>query len=105
AFGAVEPWSIAILQMGAVILFLLWSSRQYLAHVISLRGSPLFFPISFFAAVVAAQILFGTSAYSHATISQALNYFAFALLIFLAAQSIRSEEQYKTFATALAVFG
>jgi O-antigen ligase len=91
--------------MGTVILFLLWSSRQYLARVISLHSSPLFFPIALFAAVVAAQILFGTSAYSYATVSQSLNYFAFALLIFLAAQAIRSEEQYKTFATVLAVFG
>jgi O-antigen ligase len=105
AFGAVEPWSIAVLQTGSVILFLLWTLRQYLAREISAYGSPLFAPAALFGGVLATQIVFQTSAYTYASVSHALDYVIFALLMFLAAQAIRSEQHQKAFVTVLAVFG
>jgi O-antigen ligase len=105
AFGAVEPWSIAILQFGAVLLFLLWCARQYFAREISVQTHVLFLPIAAFGAVVLAQLALRTTVYQYQTLAEAMNYFCYAILMFLAAQVLRSEQRLKTFAAILATFG
>ena len=49
AFGAVEPWSIFILEWGATLLFILWIVTQVKARELSVIGNPLFPPMLVFA--------------------------------------------------------
>ena len=45
AFGAVESWSISVLQVGAGLLFVLWAIEQLAADELELVATPLRFPI------------------------------------------------------------
>ncbi|MCU1285743.1 MAG: O-antigen polymerase [Acidobacteriales bacterium] len=105
AFGAVEPWSIAVLQAGATLLFLLWCARQYLARAIALNPSPLYLPMASFATVVVAQWIFRITCYANATTTEASNYYVFAILIFIAIQLFASESRLRTFAVVIVCFG
>ncbi|MCU1306564.1 MAG: O-antigen polymerase [Acidobacteriaceae bacterium] len=105
AFGAVEPWSISILQAGAVLLFLYWCLRQYFARELTVHVNTLFLPAAAFAIVVVAQIALRTTVFQYGSVVEAMNYFCYAILMFLAAQVLRSERQLKLFAAALATFG
>jgi hypothetical protein len=52
AFGAVEPWSIFLLETGAVALTLLWLAKQWLDDQIDLQWNPLFLPMAAFGALI-----------------------------------------------------
>src|SRR5438270_7905021 len=51
AFGATEPWSVAILQFGATGLGLLWCARQVAARAAIFHRNVLFYPIALFGVV------------------------------------------------------
>ena len=105
AFGAVEPWSIFILEAGALFLTLLWLSKQWLNNEIVLVWNPIFLPMAFFGVLIAVQIVFRLSAYRHDTIAEAMLYCAYAMLCFLATQVLRRSSQARTVGLILAVFG
>jgi O-antigen ligase len=75
AFGATEPWSLAILQSGVALLALLWCSRQLAARAIVFHPSALFYPVLLFGMLILAQLVIGNSAYRDAT-AQGLGDFA-----------------------------
>ncbi len=85
AFGAVEVWSQAALQIAAAMLLLTWGTRQAMAREILLPAIPALLPLLFVAAVVLVQLVFGVSAYRHATVSAALLYAAYAGVFTVAA--------------------
>jgi O-antigen ligase len=105
AFGAVEPWSIFVLETGSVLLILLWLAKQWLDGELAIQWNPLFLPMSAFGILILVQIVFRTSAYPHDTFSQALQYVAYAMLCFLAAQTLLRSSQARTLATIFAVYG
>ena len=105
AFGAVELWSIFVVQMGAVALTLLWFARQWIAQEMDIQWNPLFPPMLAFAALFIVQIVFKTTAYRHDTVSQAALYCAYGMLCFLATQSLRRSSQAKKVAFVFAVYG
>ena len=105
AFGAVEPWSMFVLEAGAVFLTLLWLSKQWLNAEIVLIWNPLFLPMAFFGVLILVQITFRLSAYRHDTLSEAMLYCAYAMLCFLATQVLRRSSQARRIALILAVFG
>jgi O-antigen ligase len=104
AFGAVEPWSIFILETGSVCLALLWLYKQRLDGELAIQWNPLFLPMSAFGLLVLVQIVFRASAYPHDTLSEALQYVAYALLCFLAAQSLLRSSQARIVGTIFAVY-
>src|SRR5262249_20890629 len=75
-FGAVEPWSIFIVEAGATALFLLWISKQLLNEEIKIRMNPLFLPMGVFGGLIVLQLIFHNTAYPHDSISGALLYCA-----------------------------
>src|SRR5579863_9381219 len=87
AFGAVEPWSIFLLEAGSVLLMLLWLAKQWLDEQLTVQWNPLFPPMAAFALLILVQIVFHLSAYRHDTISGALLYCAYGMLCFLSSQS------------------
>ena len=105
AFGAVEPWSIFVLQSGAVLLTLLWFAKLWLDGEATLRWNPLFLPMSAFGLLVLLQIVSRHSAYQHDTISGAMLYLAYGILCFLSAQSFLRTAQARKLAVVFALYG
>ena len=105
AFGAVEPWSIFILETGSVLLTLLWLAKQSIEGELTIQWNPLFIPMAAFAVLILLQIVLGATAYRHDTIAGALLYCAYAMLCFLSAQTLLRASQARKIAVILALFG
>jgi O-antigen ligase len=105
AFGAVEPWSIYVLETGSVLLTLLWLCKQWLDGELTVQWNPLFLPMAGFGALILLQIVLGTTAYRHDTVSGALLYCAYAMLCFLAGQTLLRSSQARKIAAILAFYG
>jgi O-antigen ligase len=105
AFGEVEPWSIFILETGSVLLALLWLAKQWLDEEITILWNPLFLPMGAFGILIVLQIAFRQSAYAHDTISGAMLYCSYALLCFLATQTLTRSSQARKLAVIFAIFG
>ncbi len=105
AFGAVEPWSIFLLEVGSAALFLLWIGKQVLDSAITVRGNPIFPPMGAFGLLVAVQLLFHRTAYEHDTVVLALQYVAYATLCFLAGQTLLRGSQARQLALIFTLYG
>jgi len=105
AFGAVEPWSIFLLQTGATLLALLWIAKQWLDGEIKIHWNPLFLPMGVFGLLVLVQIVFRASAYPHDTISHALLFVAYAILCFLSSQTLLRGAQARKLALIFCIYG
>jgi O-antigen ligase len=111
AFGAVEMWSMFVVEAGSATLFFLWVVKQLFDGQVKIRWNPLFLPMGAFGALVAVQIVLRRTAYLHDTISLALLYLAYGTLCFLAGQTLLRSVQarklaliYSLYGSALAVF-
>jgi len=105
AFGAVEPWSIFLLEMGSAALFLLWIGKQALDGGIKVRSNPIFLPMGAFSVLIAAQLLFHRTAYAHDTVGLALQYVAYATLCFMASQTLLRGSQARSLALVFTLYG
>ncbi len=105
AFGAVEPWSIYLMEIGAVVLSLLWLAKQWFDGELSVRGNPLFVPMAVFGLLILVQIFFHRSAYPHDTISEAMLYAAYGMLCFLSSQLLVRSSQARKLGVTLAIYG
>jgi O-antigen ligase len=105
AFGATEPWSIFLMEAASAALFLLWIGKQILEGELKIRWNPLFLPMGAFALLVLSQLLLGRSAYPHDTVVLALKYFAYALLCFLAGQTLLRGSQARSLAKIFSWYG
>ena len=105
AFGAVEEWSTFVFEAGAAVLLLVWVGKQLLAGRVKLSRNPLYLPASFFFILLLAQIGFRTSAYAYITKHEVLQYFSYGIVLLIAAECVRKENDRKNFALALIVFG
>jgi O-antigen ligase len=105
AFGAVEPWSIFLMEAGSASLFLVWIVKQALEGEVKIRWNPLFPPMGAFGLLILVQLVFRRTAYPHDTISLALVYVSYALLCFLASQTLIRGSQARTLATLFSLYG
>jgi O-antigen ligase len=105
AFGAVEHWSIFVLESGAALLTFLWFVKQWLDGEVTIRWNPLFLPMAAFAILILLQIVFRSSAYQHDTISGAMLYGAYGMLCFLSVQTLLRTAQARRLATVFALYG
>ena len=105
AFGAVEPWSIFVLEAGSVLLGLLWLAKQWMNGEIDILWNPLFLPMGAFGLLILLQLALGKTAYRHDSISGAMLYCAYGLLCFLATQVLVRASQARKIAVILAVYG
>ncbi len=62
AFGAVEPWSVFVLETCSLLLFVLWAYRQWINRQIDVSDNPLYRPMAAFFALALLQPLFGINA-------------------------------------------
>jgi O-antigen ligase len=93
AFGAVEPWSVTVMEVGAALLFALWAARQVRAGELEILSNPLFFPALLFVGLILLQLATGRTAYRADTSSAALLYCTYGLLCFLVVQCLRKTSQ------------
>jgi O-antigen ligase len=105
AFGAVEAWSIFMVEVVAALLFVQWFRLQLRAPEFVLRWNPLYAPMAAFAGIVLLQLVLGATAYWHDTFSSALLYAAYAMLALVASQTLRRSSQAKTLGLGLTAFG
>src|SRR5580700_8591754 len=59
AFGAVEPWSIFVVETGSVILTVLWFAKQWIDGEIDIVWNPLFLPMAGFAVLILRSLFLG----------------------------------------------
>jgi hypothetical protein len=105
AFGAVEPWSISLLEVASAVLFAVWVWRQASLSEVTIHWNRLFPPILVFAALVLLQLVTGKTAYRYATLSDGLLYVAYGLLCFLVVQSLRATWQIKMLTACFSLYG
>ncbi len=105
AFGAVEPWSIFVVEAGSVALTLLWLAKQWVDGEIDILWNPLFLPMAAFGLLIVLQLALRISAYRHDTVAQFMLYCAYAMLSFLATQSLIRSSQARKIAVVLALYG
>jgi len=103
-FGAVEPWSLFGLQAMAAGLLALWAVQQVVGGA-DFVLSPLYAPVALFAGVTGAQLLLHRSAYAYLTRSAALTYIAYAMLLLVALQVLRTQDDIKRLAGFLTASG
>lgn len=109
AFGAVEPWSIFILQAVSAILFIVWLYGQLRSAeptgLWTPLWTPIFRPMFAFLALMCVQLLPGISAYRHATFSTLLLYLAYGAVCFLITQTLTRTTHILKLTTAAVFYG
>jgi O-antigen ligase len=105
AHGAVEPWSEAVLEIGAAVLLLVWVLNAWTAGELKLVWNPLLWPLLGFWLVAAIQLLFGLTAVPFLTRIELLKYSALLALFFLCVQSYRTRSQWRNFVWFLLSLG
>jgi O-antigen ligase len=105
AFGAVEPWSIFVVETGSVVLALIWLAKQSIDGEIDILWNPLFLPMAAFGVLILLQLVLRISLYPHDTISGAMLYCAYGMLCFLVTQTLLRSSQARRIAVILAAYG
>jgi O-antigen ligase len=105
AFGAVQPWSIFILEAGSALLFAIWAIRQPVTGKLEISAGAAFFPMLAFAILIILQIAFQRTAYRAVTVSSGRLFCAYGLLFFLVTQGWQRNWQIKIAAAAFSVYG
>ncbi len=105
AFGATEFWGAFILESASAVIFLFWACRTAAAGRMDLAENPLLIPALLFFALIAAQTIFGISAYPYATRQEFMRYAAYGMLFVVASQALRRSSSLKLLAISITVFG
>jgi O-antigen ligase len=105
AHGAVEPWSEAVLEVGAGALLLLWVWRASLGGEFRVVWNPLLWPLLGLWAVAALQLAAGITIYPFVTRIELLKYTALLALFFLGTQSFRTLEHWHAFVWFVLILG
>lgn len=95
AFGGVEEWSQAILEIGASLLLVLCAVRLYLQREEQLVLSPQFVPLAMFALIILVQLLFRRTASSYHTRMELQLLFIYLIVLFLMSQAYRRASHYR----------
>lgn len=112
AFGAVEEWSQAVLEVGASALLVYWAIRVYRRRSEQISVSPFFLPLTVFALLVLAQIVFHTTASRYHTRAELQLVIAYLIILHLVAQSFQRSSHWRSLvwflmslAFAVSIFG
>jgi O-antigen ligase len=105
AHGVVEPWSEAILELGAAVLLIVWGIVGTRGGELEIRWNWLYLPLLALLGFGLAQCVFGLSFYTYATEIELLRWGAIALLGFLAVAAFRSAGDMKSFVWFLLSLG
>lgn len=102
-FGALEPWSLLVLQIGVVAVLFLWIALCWASVHVQLdipTGLLLLF-----GCLAVVQIGTGATAYRYATQQELLKATAYFLFFFLAKHLFSTHNTRKSFSTSLTIYG
>lgn len=105
AHGAVEEWSRAALEISAALLFLVWAVRAYFVRESQILVPPLLLPLLALFLLALIQWIFHLTASAHATRIELLLLLTDILVLFLAAQSFRTLDDWRGFIWFVMSFG
>ncbi len=105
AHGGVEPWSEAVLEVGAAVLLLVWALRRRPIRTLRWSGVRLFWPLLGVWIIGAVQWGAGISMVPFLTRIELLKYSALLALFFLCLQSYRTRAQWRGFVWFLLILG
>src|ERR1700686_3881768 len=105
AHGAVEPWSEAVLEVGAAVLLLTWAGNVLMDDELKLVWNPLLWPLLAFWLVAALQLAIGITPVPFLTRIELLKYSALLALFFLCVQSYRTRSHWRNFVWFLLSLG
>jgi O-antigen ligase len=105
AHGVVEPWSEAVLETGAALLFVWWAFLFARAAVPRVRWHLLLWPLVAFWLWAAVQYLTGLTLVRFSTKIEILKLSALLLLVFLVVQAFETLQQWRAFAWFLLALG
>jgi O-antigen ligase len=105
AFGAVEDWSRAVLEVGVAILLVLWGIRQYRIREEQLWIAPELAPLGAFALVIAAQMAFHLTASRYYTRIELQLVISYMVVLFLMSQAFYRRGHWRTFVWFLMTLG
>jgi O-antigen ligase len=105
AHGAVEPWSEAVLEIGAGVLLLVWAWDALTNKELKLVWNPLLWPLLAFWLYAALQWAIGITPVPFLTRIELLKYSALLALFFLCVQSYRTRSQWRNFVWFLLSLG
>jgi O-antigen ligase len=95
AFGGVEEWAQSVLEVGAAFLLVLWALRLYFLRLEQIYISPLIFPLTAFALVVAGQIALHATASRYETRVELQLLVAYLILLHLMTQAFQRSEHWR----------
>ncbi len=104
AFGAVEAWSAAVVEISAAVLLLVWAIAIARDRTATIQWNALNGPLLAFLAIGLLQLFLGGTAYAFLTRMEVLRLAAYAILFFLAAQAFRKRADLSFLAWFLIVF-
>jgi O-antigen ligase len=105
AHGAVEPWSEAVLEIGAGVLLLVWALQALTDRELRVIWNPLLWPLLAFWLVAAFQLAAGLTAVPYLTRLELLKYSALVAFFFLSSQSFRTRRHWRAFVWFLLSLG
>lgn len=105
AHGGVEDWARAVLEIGAGLLFLVWSLWLYFNREEQPVFSPLLPPLAALSVVVLGQLFFRGTASPYNTQMELFLLLADLIVLFLAVQAFRTLEDWRDFVWFGMLFG
>src|SRR6267142_2773113 len=97
AHGAVEDWARAVLEIGAGLLFLVWSLWLYFNREEQPVSSPLLLPLPVLSMIVLGQLIFRWTASPYNTQMELQLLLADLIVLFLAVQVFWALEDWRGF--------
>ncbi len=105
ALGGVPTWATFVMEAAAALLFIAWAVSRIAVRRLAIATNPLLIPILLFATIVAAQLLFGWTAYWYATWQKGLLWASYGILLFVASQCFGHQTVRRWFAVGCSTFG
>ncbi len=105
ANGTVEPWSEAILEIAAAILFVWWGYQVIGRKNSEISWSPVFWPVLAIFLIGLLQYVVPLSVYPYLTKIELLRWTAYVLLLFLSSQAFQTPRHWMNFTWFLVWFG
>lgn len=106
AFGAVEPWSLFVLESASMLLVGAWLIRFLVRTKSEFLWNPLFLPFSALLVLMAMQLVLPhASAYPYATYTRLLQYASYAAIVFLLTQTLTRTRHIRRSAIAFTLYG
>src|SRR5579864_752961 len=112
AFGAVEVWSVSVVEISAAVLLICWACITFRQSEPKINWNPLNWPLLALLGLGLLQLLFRTTSYAYFTRIELLRLSAYIIIFFLIAQSFRARAELTQlawflicFAFAVSLFG